>query len=457
MGKRIEGLELSAVHSAGKAVGTHEGKNIFVPFGIPGDVVDVELDRRQRGFYSAAIQQIVRPAPSRIEPFCKHHGVCGGCNWQHIDYEYQLILKRQILENALRKYNIYTPEIPSVIPSPRNVHFRNKVEYAFAAEGFTSAESVNTSGPCLGYHPIDGRSKVINIEECWLQQQPSRRICETAAKTAIEQNLSFYNYETRSGFLRNLIIRTSTRDETLVVIGTTEDKKELILPYLEALRKSLPEIASLLYTVLSSPEKGFMDGAVHLFHGPGFLSEKMGDFNFRVSPKAFFQPNPYQATHIYNKVLEFAAPSGHELVYDLYTGAGTIASYLAPHVGKAIGIEGSAEAIDDANNNVVLNHLTNTEFITGDVLETFKPEFVTQHGKPDIIVLDPPRSGTLIEIKKTIVGSAPDKIIYVSCNPVSLAFDLTMLTNGYKVTQIQPYDMFPHTHHTETVVLLEKE
>lgn len=457
MGKRIEGLELSAIHSAGKAVGLHEGKNIFVPFGIPGDVVDVELNRRQRGFYAATIQQITHPAASRVTPFCKHHGVCGGCNWQHINYEHQLLLKRQILQTALRKYSISTPEIPEVIPSPKNVYFRNKVEYAFASGGYRNIEDSFSSGPCLGYHPIDGRSKVIDIEECWLQQPPSRRICEIAARTGIEQNLSFYDYETRSGFLRNLIIRTTTQDEILVVLGITEDNQELVIPYLTALKHALPEISSLLYTVLSSPEKGFMDGTVHVFHGPGYLSETLGDFVFRVSPKAFFQPNPYQALHIYNKVLEYAAPTGNELVYDLYTGAGTIASYLAPHTGNVIGIEGSAEAINDATINASLNHLKNTKFIQGDVLETFKPDFVATYGKPDIIVLDPPRSGTLIEIKKTIVGSVPDKIIYVSCNPVSLAFDLTMLTNGYRVTQIQPYDMFPHTHHVETVVSLEKE
>lgn len=450
MGKSIENLLLSDIHSGGKAVGQYNGKNIFVPFGIPGETVDVVLDRKQRGFYVGIIERIKESSADRSQPFCMHHGICGGCNWQHINYQTQLRLKKRILENALRKYNIETPAIPDVIPSNDIHNFRNKVEYSFASIGY------HGSANCLGYHPLETRQEVIAIEECWLQREPSRKIYQAAREIAISCGIPFYHYPDKSGLIRNIVIRTSASGETMVIAGFTGDDSGKISNFLSQLKNEVPEITSLLYTILTSPEKGYMDGELVLFVGMEFIMEKMGSITFRISPRTFFQPNPQQAFHIYEKVLEYADPDGSEMVYDLYTGAGTIACYLASKVGKIIGIEGSADAIKDAEINAAINKLSNTEFICGDVLKTFNPEFVSMHGIPDIVVLDPPRSGTLIEIKKTIVGALPSKIIYVSCNPVSLAFDLTMLTNGYRVTQIQPYDMFPHTHHVETVVLLEK-
>ncbi|MDP4210947.1 MAG: 23S rRNA (uracil(1939)-C(5))-methyltransferase RlmD [Bacteroidota bacterium] len=453
MGKIIEDLTLSGIHSAGKAVGQHNGKNIFVDFGIPGETVEVMLDRRKRGFYCASIDRIKVQSPQRVAPFCQHFGTCGGCNWQHMNYPKQLHLKKLILQNALTKYQIETPEIPDVIPSPSTVHFRNKVEYAFDGE-YNTPDSHNY----LGFHPFDRRDRVIDIEECWLQREPSRTIYEKIKSIAIDLGLPFYNYEERSGFLRNLIIRTSTTNETLVIIGFCYDDKERRDVLLQRIKGSVSEINSLMFTILSSPEKGFADGEIILHSGgPGFLTEKMDGINYRISPKAFYQPNPAQANVIYQKIVEFGNFSGNEFVYDLYTGAGTIACYIASKVRKILGIEGSPDAITDAFINAQINNLPNTDFICGDVLRTFNNDFVSAREKPDIIILDPPRSGTLIEIKKTIIRASPSKIIYVSCNPVSLAFDLTMLTNGYRVTKIQPIDMFPHTHHVETVVLLEKQ
>jgi 23S rRNA (uracil1939-C5)-methyltransferase len=451
MGKLIENLLLSDIHSGGKAVGQYNGKNIFVPLGIPGETVDVVLDRRQRGFYSGAIELIKEQAANRVHPFCLHHGVCGGCNWQHMSYPAQLYFKKRILENALKKYKIETPPIPDVIASKEIHYFRNKVEYSFASV------SQNGSANCLGFHPLETRHEIIDITDCRLQREPSRKIFKAAREIAVGCEIPFYHYPDRTGLIRNIVIRTSTTGETLVIAGFTADDKEKITTFLRQLKSEVPEISSLIYTVLTNPEMGYMDGELIPFHGDKFLTEKIGNLTYIISPRAFFQPNPQQAFHIYEKILEYAGPANSGLMYDLYTGAGTIACYLASKTRKVIGIDGSADAIRDAGINAEINKLSNTEFICGDVLKTFNPEFVSSHGRPDIIILDPPRSGTLIEIKKTITGASPAKIIYVSCNPVSLAFDLTMLTNGYRVTQVQPFDMFPHTHHVETVVLLEKE
>ncbi len=453
-GKLIENVPLVDIHSAGKAVGSINNKNIYVSFGIPGETVDLRLDRRVRGFYAGNIEHISKPSPSRVLPFCKHFGTCGGCDWQHIEYDQQLHLKKQILLNALQKYKIQIPVVNDVIPSEQKQYYRNKVEYAFASQDRLSEPSNYEN--ILGFHPLDGRKQVIEIQECWLQRQPSRIICEAIHKIAFKHSLSFYHYFNKTGFLRSLIIRTSSADEVLIIIGFCYDDPEKRNALLTAIQLAVPEITSLMYTVLTSPEKGYADGDINLFYGTGYLHEQMGTIRYRISPRTFYQPNAMQAYQIYQKILAFASFKRQELVYDLYSGAGTIACFVAAQVEKVIGIEGSEDAVKDAIYNAESNGLTNAHFIYGDVLQTFTSEFIAKCGKPHTIILDPPRSGTLIEIKKTIIQSSPDKIIYLSCNPVSLAFDLTMLTTHYKIVEIQPFDMFPHTHHLETLVLMEK-
>jgi 23S rRNA (uracil1939-C5)-methyltransferase len=453
-GKLLENVPLVDIHSAGKAVGSINEKNIYVNLGIPGETVDLRLDRRVRGFYAGYIERIRIPSPARVLPFCKHFGACGGCDWQHMEYDQQLHLKKQILLNALQKYKIPVPFVNDVAPSEQKQFYRNKIEYAFASLDFSSESS--TYKNVLGFHPLDDRRQVIDIRECWLQRQPSRKICETIYKIAIQKNLSFYHYYNKTGFLRNLVIRTSSADEVLVLVGFTRDDPEKRIDFLTSIQAAAPEITSLMFTVLTSPEKGYADGDIVPFNGPGYLNEHMGTIRYRISPRTFYQPNAMQANRIYQKILAFASFKKHELVYDLYSGAGTIACFIAAHVGKVIGIEGSVDAVNDAVYNAELNGISNAHFICGDVLQTFTPDFITKYGNPDTIILDPPRSGTLIEIKKTIIQAAPDKIIYVSCNPVSLAFDLTMLITNYHIIEIQPFDMFPHTHHLETLVLMEK-
>lgn len=453
-----QNVPITGIHSSGKSIGVHEGKNLYTDFTIPGEVADIRLDRKKRGFYSGIAENILQPSEHRIPPTCKHFNICGGCNWQHINYAHQLTLKRQILENALVKYDISYPDLPEVIPSPQLTNYRNKIEYAFAENGIAQRQdSIEYVKRIAGFHPLGRRDLTLQIDECSLQQEPGWNIYNIVLQCAQQSGISFYDYASRSGVLRNLVVRTTSAGGTMVIIGFTEEVSDAKQELLTKVAELLPHGTSLYYTMVPSSEKGYMDGEiVGFYNATGYLQETIENLNFRYGPKSFYQPNPEQARVIYAKVSAMADLNGSEFIVDLYTGVGTIASCVAKQANKVLGIEGSEEAIRFANINKDLNQIGNAEFMVGDILGTFTPAFVDKIGKPDIIILDPPRSGTLIEIKKTILYAAPRKIIYVSCNPVSLAFDLTMLTQGYTVKEIQGFDMFPNTHHLETIVLLEK-
>ena len=445
----VDNFRLTGIHSAGRSYGKLGTCTVYVDFTIPDELVDIKIPKRQKGYSIGFLERVIEPSPNRAVPFCQHFGYCGGCSWQHIDYSYQLELKRQLLLNALNKYEIAVPDIPLTIASPQQQHYRNKLEYAF---------SVDEGGqPILGFHPYDRFDSVVPIDECFLQPEPSRKIAETAKFLAIEMGIPFYNQRDGSGVIRSLTIRTTNTNEVMVIVGFTPNDTALIIPYLQQLQDRIPEICSLYFCQLADYKSSVASSQLSLFSGSVYLHEKMDGYTFRLSPKAFFQPNREQARAIYQAIVDVADFKQSDLVYDLYTGVGSIACYIAAKVGKAIGIEGSHEAIEDASYNARLNGTTNVEFLAGDILETFKPAFIAQHGKPDVVILDPPRSGTLIEIKRTIVEAEPRKIIYLSCNPVSLAFDLKMLTDGYRVSYIQPFDMFPHTQHVETLTVLERE
>ncbi len=452
----IENLRLCGIHSAGRAFG-HVGKRaVYVDFCIPNELVHISTPKHQKGFSLGRLEAIVEPSPYRVAPFCKHFKRCGGCEWQHISYQRQLELKREILVNALNKYAIVTPEVPLTIASPQQTYYRNKLEYAFSMRTDGDTE-LAVSIPTLGFHPFDSFQEVEQIDECFLQPDPSRRVAETAQQLGIEMNIPFYNQHDGSGILRSLTIRTTQSNELMLIAGFTPNYPELREPYLTELLKRIPEITSLYFTELSGFKSSYSTSELKLLAGGEYIHETVNGLRFRLNAKSFFQPNPIQAAAIYQRIVEHAGFNPTDLVYDLYTGVGSIACSVAGKVQKVIGIEGTPEAIEDAKHNAKANGIANADFLTGDILETFKPAFVAQHGKPDVVILDPPRSGTLIEIKRTIVESAPRKIVYLSCNPVSLAFDLTMLTNGYRVSYIQPFDMFPHTHHVETLVVLERE
>ena len=454
-----ENIELTDFHSAGRAIGNDGKRNIYVDYGIPGELVDLEVGKRQRngGFITGSIKNIIRKSSQRITPFCIHSGICGGCNWQHIRYEKQLDWKHHLLLKALKKYDILAPEIPQVIPSPKLQFFRNKLEYFFSNTnaGFTNHNTDEQSRvPILGFHPLSRSDAIVDISECYLQLPPSRAICDEIIKYVVKQKIPCYDFAKKSGILKSIVIRTSLIGEIMVIITFVRDDNKVIMEIMQFLVSNFPEITSLNYTILKNPVQSYSDNEIINFSGKQVLYERMDDLLFQVSPSTFFQPNPLQALNIYKIIREFAQLSNHEFVYDLYSGAGTITCYLAKDAAQIIGIEGSHDAVNDAIENVKLNKIKNVTFIKGDILETFNIEFIKKYHKPDLIILDPPRSGTLIEIKKAMLWAEPSEIIYVSCNPVSLAWDMKQLTEKYEISAIQPFDMFPHTHQLETVALL---
>jgi 23S rRNA (uracil1939-C5)-methyltransferase len=442
---------LKEVHSSGKSMAISENKHVYLDFGIPGEEVTYTLDRRKQGFRSGQVFEVITPSLHRVGPFCIHFWQCGGCPWQHIAYPYQLELKHRILCNALTKYEIFTPEVPPVIPSPEIRYYRHRMEYTFASSP-NHPDRVS-----LGFHRAGEPGRIIDIRECYLQHQPSRSICDFVKSYALEQGLEFYNHEQKTGFLRSLSIRTNRSGETMVVVGFTEDRPVERGNLLRRLLQEFPAIVSLCWTIhLSHIHSQLQGEIIHFGNTEPFLYKILDSNRFRLHASSFFQPNARQAENIFQMARDWANLAGTEKVYDLYTGIGTLALFLAPGAKHVTGIEVSPVAIEDARENATINGIENAEFLVGDILETFTPEFLVKYGKPDMIVLDPPRSGTLIEIKKTINGSGAKKLLYLSCNPVSLAFDLKQLTEVYRVTRIQPFDMLPHTPHLETLVMLER-
>jgi 23S rRNA (uracil1939-C5)-methyltransferase len=456
--KLLEPILLDGIHSTGKSIASHKGKKYYIEYGIPGETVKVELDTRKKGFYGGSVSEIIQPSDNRIIPFCKHFGQCGGCNWQHIDYNLQLKLKREILMNAFQKYSIISPEIPAVIPSPETQFFRHRVEYSFVADGWTEQQHSNEGSiPVMGFHLAGAPNQVINIDECNLQSEPSREICDAIRTFVLKNKIPFYDHQENSGFLRSLSIRIALSGDIMLILGLVKEDTRLLDALTTFIKSQFPQIISLCYTIHTSEKHSQLQGIIiPLDDSGGFIYEHLNGFSLRIYANSFFQPNGLQASNIYKLIREWAGLTGRERVIDLYTGIGIIALFLASSAKEVLGIEGSSSSIEDARENARLNGIKNVEFMVGDILQTFNLNFLSQYGKPDLIVLDPPRSGTLIEIKKTILASGAEKILYLSCNPVSLAFDLKQLCEGYKIARIQPFDMLPHTSHLETLVLLEK-
>lgn len=452
--KQVKGpVYLSGLHSSGKTIAVLDEKNHYLDFGIPGEEVAFVSLRKRHGFRHGEVSDVVFPSPSRINPKCIHHRHCNSCSWQHIEYSQQLRMKHQILQQALVKYGIDAPPVPDVKPSAETWNYRHRVEYTFSSHAI--ADTSSTYG--LGFHRSGEPGEVVDIKECFLQKEPSRQICDFIRHFAEGAHLSFYNHTLKTGLLRSVSIRINSTGEVMVLLGFNEDIAEKRDDLMDALLKEFPDIVSLNRTIHPSPSASQLQGIIHPYgHTLPYFYERSGNYRFRLHPVSFYQPNPRQADRIFQTIPQWANLSGSEKIVDLYTGVGTIALYLAPHAKHVLGIEGSAQAIEDARENARINNISNASFITGDILTTFTMDFLHQHGTPDVIVLDPPRSGTLIEIKKTINRSGAKKVIYLSCNPVSLAFDLKQLTEAYRITRIQPFDMLPQTHHLETLVLLEK-
>ncbi|MEG1088515.1 MAG: 23S rRNA (uracil(1939)-C(5))-methyltransferase RlmD [Bacteroidales bacterium] len=457
----IENVEIESVAAEGNAIAHIDGKVLFVPQCIPGDVVNVRLIKKKSGYMEGIVVNMVSLSPLRVEPFCPHYGVCGGCKWQSLPYELQLKYKQQqVVDQLTRIGKLDLPMISPILGSEKTKYYRNKLEFTFSNKRWIlNNEDPDSLTPTeklgLGFHVSGFFDKVIDIKECHLQAEPSNAIRLFIREYAIEHNLPFFDLREQTGFLRNMIVRTSSTNEVMVIVVFAYESKEEREELLNAVKERFSDITSLHYVINGKGNDSISDLECIYYAGADCIYEQMEGIRFRIGPKSFYQTNSEQAYKLYSVVREFANLQGNEIVYDLYTGTGTIALFLSRKAKKVIGIEYVKEAIDDAVINAVNNNITNSEFFAGDMKDMLTGEFITKHGSPNLVVLDPPRAGIHPDVAKVLLEAEPFKIVYVSCNPASQARDLALLSEKYVVTKVKPVDMFPHTHHVENVVALE--
>ncbi|MEI8202854.1 MAG: 23S rRNA (uracil(1939)-C(5))-methyltransferase RlmD [Bacteroidota bacterium] len=456
----IKDVQVTAAGAEGNAIAKIDERVVFIPFAAPGDVIDIKIIKSKKSFAEAQILEIKQKSEDRVEPKCEHFGVCGGCKWQHLSYAAQLQFKQQqVIDNIERIGNLSPETIYPIIACEKIFEYRNKLEYTFSAHRWLLPEEIHSDValqglPALGFHIPKYFDKVLDIKQCHLQAEPSNVIRLWVKKYALEHDFSFYNTRLHEGFLRNLIIRNTIGRELMVIAVFAQNRKEETETFLNLLRDQFPEITSLWWVVNEKLNDTISDLQIDLFHGKAFLTEYLGESEYRISPVSFFQTNSYQALKLYSKVSEFADFKGHETVYDLYTGTGSIAVFIAKQVVKVVGVEYVESAVEDARMNAKINQAENTSFVAGDLAKVFTDEFVAQHGKPDVIITDPPRAGMHEKVIQQILKLLPEKIVYVSCNPASQARDLQLLSEKYILKSIQPIDMFPHTHHVENIALM---
>lgn len=452
------GISIIDIAEQGKGVGKIDDLVVFVDKAIPEDVVDVEITRKKKNLAEARITQLVTPSTYRTEPFCPHFGVCGGCKWQHMTYDAQLLFKQQSVESALSRIGkADTSSMEPILPSAQTRFYRNKLEYTFSNKRWLTnpdAEIDEKDMNALGFHVPLRFDKILNIDKCYLQDDPSNAIRNGLRTFALQHGISFYDLRAHSGTLRNLIIRTASTGEVMVIVIFAYPSDEEIQQTMTYLHGEFPQLTSLLYVVNQKKNDTIFDQDIHLFAGRDYIFEEMEGLRFKVGPKTFYQTNSAQAYELYKIAREFAGFAGHERVYDLYTGAGTIANFVARHVSEVIGIEYVPEAIEDAKENAALNGITNATFYAGDMKDILTPEFVSAHGRPDIVITDPPRAGMHADVVNRLLEMGPPKIVYVSCNASTQARDMAILAAKYEVARIRPVDMFPQTQHVENVVLL---
>jgi 23S rRNA (uracil1939-C5)-methyltransferase len=459
----LEKVRITDIGAEGNALARVDNLVVFIPMLIPGDVVDIRIIRRRKKYLEGRVIKFHEYSADRIKPICIHFGICGGCKWQHLPYHLQLQYKeKQVRDNLTRIGRIELPEINPIIGSSDIFLYRNKLEYTFSDKRWLTKDEVDSGNlyekeDALGFHIPGLFDKVLDIRECHLQPEPSNSIRNSVKEYSIRNNLQFFDLREQKGFLRNLIIRNSLEGKVMViVVFFTEDteKREGLLDFLAA---EFPQITSLIYVINPKKNDSLNDQIPVLYRGDNYLVEEMDGLKFRIGPKSFYQTNTKQALKLYRVVKDFAGLSGREIVYDLYTGTGTIANYLAGSANKVIGIEYVEDAVKDAVSNSELNKITNTFFFAGDMKDILSKEFIMVNGKPDVIITDPPRAGMHEDVVKTIMAASPDKIVYVSCNPSTQARDIHILSEEYYVSAVQPVDMFPHTHHVENVVLLKRK
>lgn len=460
----LEQITITDVAAEGKALARVNDMVVFVPYVVPGDVVDLQVKRKKHSYAEAVAVKFHEYSPLRSEPFCKHFGVCGGCKWQCLKYEEQLRYKqKQVTDNLTRIGKIELPEISPILGSEQTREYRNKLEFTFSNKRWLTEEEVAQEVKydqmnAVGFHIPGAFDKVLAIEKCWLQDDISNRIRNAMRDYAYEKGLSFFNLRKQEGLLRNLMIRTSSTGELMVLLqcnATCPEEEEQMKGLLQYVADGFPEITSLLYVINNKCNDTIGDLPVHTFKGADHIIEEMERLKFKVGPKSFYQTNSRQAYNLYKVARDFAGLTGDELVYDLYTGTGTIANFVSRQARQVIGIEYVPEAIEDAKINSTLNGIDNTLFFAGDMKDILNQEFINQYGRPDVIITDPPRAGMHNDVIDTLLFAEPKRIVYVSCNPATQARDLSLLDVKYRVTRVQPVDMFPHTHHVENVVLLE--
>lgn len=456
--------------SEGKCVSHVDGKVIFLEGGAPGDTVDAALTKIKGSYLEGRVTQIRQLSPDRAQPFCEHFGLCGGCSWQHIQYENQLHYKqRQVVDNLERLGGLTLPPLVPILGSAKTRYYRNKLDYTFSAQRWrTWAEMSDENNPgqgevALGYHIPRKYDLVFDVKECHLQPEPSNSIRLAVKDEAVKHNIPFFDLRKQIGFLRTITIRTANTGETMVILQVTYDKMEWIELILQRLERDFPQITSFQFVINGKKNDTFADLNIQTWKGNPYITEQMpkpdgsGVLQFRVGPKSFYQTNSDQAFELYKIAWQMADLKGHELVYDLYTGTGTIANFVAGQAKKVVGLEYVAAAIEDAKVNAQINGITNTDFYAGDIKDLLDDAFLSRHGRPDTVITDPPRAGMHEDVCKMLLKAEPEKIVYVSCNPATQARDLKWLSEKYEISSVQPVDMFPHTMHVENVVRLDRK
>ena len=456
----LEGVKITDVAAEGNALARVDEMVVFIPFGAPGDVADVKLDRKKKSYAEGHIERIIEPSPVRVEPLCEHFTVCGGCRWQHLPYEFQLQCKQRQVKDALERIaKIPFPEITPILGSEEIWEYRNKMEYTFSSKMWLTFDQMRSGVEfpdrrAAGFHIPGGFDKVLDIHACHLQDDLGNRIRTFIKNYGKEHDLEFYDIRANKGFLRTLMIRIASTGEVMVLLAVGEDNPEAIKAVMSAVADEFPEITSLQYVINTKVNDTVGDLDIVTWKGRDYIEEEMEGLKFRIGPKSFYQTNSRQAYRLYSVVRDFAKLKGDELVYDLYTGTGTIALFLARSCRHVVGVEYVPEAIEDAKVNAAANGLDNTEFYAGDMKNVLTADFIGRHGQPDVMIVDPPRAGMHEDVVKVILDAAPERIVYVSCNPATQARDLALLHEKYDVEAVQPVDMFPHTQHVENVVAL---
>lgn len=458
----VENVEITGVAAEGKSIARVDDMVVFIPYGAPGDVVNIKLDKKKRSYAEAHIVDMVKPSPDRVTPACEHFGVCGGCKWQHIPYESQLRYKRdQVVDALTRIAKVEIPEVNPTLGSKETFCYRNKLEYTFSCKCWITFEDLRSGREiadrnALGFHIPGAFDKVLDIKKCWLQDDLSNRIRLFVRQYALAKGYEFYDIKAQQGLMRTLMVRIASTGEVMLIVVFARPEQEKIDDMMGAIAAEFPEITSLLYVVNQKVNDTIADQEVITFRGRDYINEEMEGLQFRIGPKSFYQTNSHQAYELYKVARRMACLKPDDLVYDLYTGTGTIANFVARQVKKVVGIEYVPEAIADAKLNSEVNGIDNTIFFAGDMKDVLTDGFIAEHGRPDVMIIDPPRAGMHEDVVNVILNARPERIVYVSCNPATQARDLALMDSLYRVEEVQPVDMFPHTHHVENVVRMTR-